>query len=258
MDSKIIKAFIGLIAAFILVIAVFGILPQLGMKGPFENFQNPLAGLFEGGKNAAANAALDVSGLKSKAESALRGNTDRIAEATGMSSSQVDAAIDALDIQSWEVTNLPEGAEKTGSANISYSGTDATITTYDDPSVFVTVTAMGQDITLAVPDNLAQSYLPFLSHSGTAWDPPPAPRATTSRGPGKVDWAAQKSGPRDHPGYPSKGSSADLGCFSSVGTFSLISYGNDSRKAIRRPLSCHFSFYREYLIIGFQRHLTSV
>lgn len=69
MNSKIIKAFIGLIAAFILVIAVFGILPQLGMKGPFENFQNPLAGLFEGGKNAAANAALDVSGLKSKVAS---------------------------------------------------------------------------------------------------------------------------------------------------------------------------------------------
>ena len=150
--------------AFILVIAVFGILPQLGMKGPFENFQNPLAGLFEGGKNAAANAALDVSGLKSKAESALRGNADRIAEATGMTSSQVDAAIDALDIQSWEVTSLPEGAEKTGSANVSYSGTDATITTYDDPSV-VTVTAMGQDITLAVPDS-AQTYLPFLSYLG--------------------------------------------------------------------------------------------
>ena len=153
MDSKIIKAFIGLIAAFILVIAVFGILPQLGMKGPFENFQNPLVGLFEGGKNAAANAALDVSGLKSKAESALRGSADRIAE-----------AIDALDIQSWEVTSLPEGAEKTGSANVSYSGTDATITTYDDPSV-VTVTAMGQDITLAVPGS-AQTYLPFLSYLG--------------------------------------------------------------------------------------------
>ena len=57
-----------------------------------------------------------------------------------------------------------EGAEKTGSANVSYSGTDATITTYDDPSV-VTVTAMGQDITLAVPDS-AQSYLPFLSYLG--------------------------------------------------------------------------------------------
>ena len=42
-----------------------------------------------------------------------------------MTSSQVDAAIDTLDIQSWEVTSLPEGAEKTGSANVSYSGTDA-------------------------------------------------------------------------------------------------------------------------------------
>ena len=77
---------------------------------------------------------------------------------------ELDAAIDALDIQSWEVTSLPEGAEKTGSANVSYSGTDATITTYDDPSV-VTVTAMGQDITLAVPDS-AQTYLPFLSYLG--------------------------------------------------------------------------------------------
>ena len=70
----------------------------------------------------------------------------------------------SMAASTWEVTNLPEGAEKTGSANISYSGTDATITTYDDPSV-VTVTAMGQDITLAVPDS-AQSYLPFLSYLG--------------------------------------------------------------------------------------------
>ena len=240
MDSKIIKAFIGLISAFILVIAVFGILPQLGMKGPFENFQNPLAGLFEGGKNAAANAALDVSGLKSKAESALRGNTDRIAEATGMSSSQVDAAIDALDIQSWEVTSLPEGAEKTGSANISYSGTDATITTYDDPSV-VTVTAMGQDITLAVPDS-AQSYLPLRQRLLAAQ---------------KNDGPPKRAALATIPAIPQR-EVCHLGCFSPVGTFSLISHGNDSRKAIRRPLSCHFSFYREYLIIDSQRYLTSV
>lgn len=163
-DSKIIKAFVGLIAAFILVIAVFGILPQMGIKGPFENFQNPLAGLFEGGKNAAANAALDVSGLKTKAENALRSNVDRISEATGLPASQVDAAIDALDIQNWEVTSLPAGVSKTGSAEVSYGGTDATITTYDDPSV-VTVNAMGQDVTLAVPES-AQDYLPFLSYLG--------------------------------------------------------------------------------------------
>lgn len=41
MNSKIIKAFIGLIAAFILVIAVFGILPQLGMKGPSRTSRTP-------------------------------------------------------------------------------------------------------------------------------------------------------------------------------------------------------------------------
>ena len=162
--DKIIKALIGLIFAFILLVGVFGILPQLGLGNPFANFENPLAGLFEQGKNTAANAALDASGLKSKANEALKSNRDRIAEVTGLSRSQVDDAIDALDIESWEVTSLPASASKTGSTDISYGGTDATITTYDDPSV-VTVEALGQDITLAVPDS-AQSYLPFLGYLG--------------------------------------------------------------------------------------------
>lgn len=162
--DKIIKALVGLIFAFILLVGVFGILPQLGLGNPFANFENPLAGLFEQGKNTAANAALDASGLKSKANEALKSNRDRIAEVTGLSRSQVDDAIDALDIESWEVTSLPASASKTGSTDISYGGTDATITTYDDPSV-VTVEALGQDITLAVPDS-AQSYLPFLGYLG--------------------------------------------------------------------------------------------
>ena len=162
--DKIIKALVGLIFAFILLVGVFGILPQLGLGNPFANFENPLAGLFEQGKNTAANAALDASGLKSKANEALKSNRDRIAEVTGLSRSQVDDAIDALDIESWEVTSLPDGATKTGSSSISYGGTDATVTTYDDPSV-VTVNAMGQDVTLAVPDS-AQSYLPFLGYLG--------------------------------------------------------------------------------------------
>ncbi|MVX61284.1 hypothetical protein GKZ27_07430 [Enterorhabdus mucosicola] len=162
--DKIIKALVGLIFAFILLVGVFGILPQLGLGNPFANFENPLAGLFEQGKNTVANAALDASGLKSKANEALKSNRDRIAEVTGLSRSQVDDAIDALDIESWEVTSLPASASKTGSTDISYGGTDATITTYDDPSV-VTVNAMGQDVTLAVPDS-AQSYLPFLGYLG--------------------------------------------------------------------------------------------
>ena len=63
-----------------------------------------------------------------------------------------------------ETFSYTVSADGTSATIIGYSGTDATITTYDDPSV-VTVTAMGQDITLAVPDS-AQSYLPFLSYLG--------------------------------------------------------------------------------------------
>lgn len=158
--DKIIKAFMGLIVAVILVVAVFGILPQMGLESPFKD--NPLAGLFEGGKNAAANAALDASGLKSKAAAALQNNREKIAEKTGMSLDQVDAAIDRLDIESWEATTLPSDATPTGSSSISYGGTDATITTYDDPTV-VTVDAYGQSMTLAVPDG-AQDYLPYLAY----------------------------------------------------------------------------------------------
>ena len=162
MDSRIIKAFIGLIFAFIVVIGVFGILPQLGIGSPFANLENPFSGLLEGGKNAAANAALDATGLKSKAATARQNNREKIAEKTGMSVEQVDAAIDALDIESWEATTLPEGATETGSSSISYGGTDATITTYDDPSV-VTVDAYGQSMTLSVPAG-AQDYLPYLAY----------------------------------------------------------------------------------------------
>ncbi|WP_302962634.1 hypothetical protein [uncultured Adlercreutzia sp.] len=165
--DKAIKGLMGLIFALIIVVAVFGILPQMGVKLPFGEgvaFENPLSGLLENGKNAAANAALDATGLKGKAKAALEGNRDKIAAATGMSDAEVDAAIAALDIDSWEVTSLPEGATETGSSSISYGGTDATITTYDDPSV-VTVNAMGQNVTLAVPDS-AQSYLPFLGYLG--------------------------------------------------------------------------------------------
>ena len=165
--TKLIKALMGLILVFILAIGVFGILPQLGIGSPFGGagtFDNPLAGFFESGKNAATNAAIDASGLKSKAKAAIEGNRDKIAAATGMSEGEVDAAIGALDIDSWEATTLPEDATETGTSSISYGGTDATITTYDDPGI-VTVDAYGQKVTLAVPDS-AQDYLPYLGYLG--------------------------------------------------------------------------------------------
>ena len=36
--DKIIKALIGLIFAFIALVGIFGILPQLGLESPFANF----------------------------------------------------------------------------------------------------------------------------------------------------------------------------------------------------------------------------
>lgn len=165
--TKAIKGLLGLIFAFIVIVAVFGILPQMGIGSPFAglgNFENPFASLMEGGKNAAANAAIDASGLKGKAKAALDANRDKIAAATGMSDAEVDAAIAALDIDSWEATSLPEDATATGTSSISYGGTDATVTTYDDPSI-VTVDAYGQKVTLAVPDS-AQDYLPYLGYLG--------------------------------------------------------------------------------------------
>lgn len=112
--------------------------------------------------NAAVNAAIDASGVKGRIEDALRDNADAIAGATGLSPDQVDGAIDQLDIQSWSATSLPADAVATGSFEASYGGTQATVTTYADPS-YVTVRAQGQSITLSVPSS-AQSYISYLAY----------------------------------------------------------------------------------------------
>lgn len=153
--KTIIKAFVGLIIVAIVGIGVLVILPELGIDNPVTETVNDA-------KNAAANAALDASGIKEKAQAALGGNAERIAAATGMSTAQVNEAIANLDIESWQATTLPADALPAGTSNISYGGTDATITTYDDPSV-VTVNAYGQNLTLEVPAS-AQQYLGYLEY----------------------------------------------------------------------------------------------
>lgn len=111
---------------------------------------------------AVVNTALEASGVKTQAEDVLRSHVADIAAATGMSEDQVNAAIDRLDIASWNATDLPAGAQQAGSVDVSYQGVDATVTTYSDPS-YVTVDALGQNITLSVPES-AQQYLPLLSY----------------------------------------------------------------------------------------------
>lgn len=113
-------------------------------------------------QTGAANAILDAAGVKGQADSALHQRASTIAAATGLSESQVNAAIDQLDISSWSVTTLPTNAQATGSFTTSYQGTQATVTTYSDPS-YVSVDVAGQTVALSVPAS-AQSYVPYLRY----------------------------------------------------------------------------------------------
>lgn len=137
---------IGLVAAL-----CFYSTTQLGTE-------NPVKGI----TNAITNAAIDKSGIKDKIESTLRDNVDTIAANTGVSTSRVDKAIDDLDIQDWRATDLPSSATVAETYHGNYGGTEATITTYSDPS-YITVTANDQNVTLSVPAS-AQEYLPYLQY----------------------------------------------------------------------------------------------
>lgn len=152
--SKIIKVFVGLIA--VCIIGIIGVTAFSAIE------DNPLQQVAEEAKVAATNAAIDASGVKNKVQTALENNVGRIAEKTGMSEAQVSAAVDALAVESWQATTLPEEVESTGSFSGSYGGMSGTITTYEDPS-YVTVEAYGQEVTLEVPAE-AQQYLPYLSY----------------------------------------------------------------------------------------------
>lgn len=145
-----------------LAITVFVIIAAFAVLCIFSSTQlgnaNPITGI----TTAIQNQALDNLGIKDKIDSTLRDNEEAIANYTGMSESQVDDMIDNLDIQDWSATELPGNATVAHTYNGNYGGTEATITTYDDPS-YVTVCANDQNITLSVPES-AQSYMSYLQY----------------------------------------------------------------------------------------------
>lgn len=145
-----------------LAITVLAIVAAFAVLCIFSSTQlgnaNPITGI----TTAIQNQALDNLGIKSKIDSTLRNNEEAIANYTGMSESQVDDMIDNLDIQDWNAMQLPSNATVANTYNGNYGGTEATITTYDDPS-YVTVCANDQNITLSVPES-AQSYLSYLQY----------------------------------------------------------------------------------------------
>lgn len=121
-----------------------------------------IQGMLGAGQNAATNAALDASGVKTKAEDALRDNASAIAAETGMSEAAVNQAIDELNIEDWQVVSLPKDAQATATQNVTYGGISAEVITYSDPS-YISVKAQGQTFTLAVPDS-AQQYASLIGY----------------------------------------------------------------------------------------------
>ncbi len=147
------RALAGTLLGIVVVLGVLSVAWNFALKGsPLENMLG----------NGIANAALDASGVKGNIDSMLREHVSDIASATGLSESQITSAIDQLNISSWSVVTLPADASATGSFNTTYRGASATVTTYADPS-YVTVDALGEELTLAVPQS-AQHYLPLLAY----------------------------------------------------------------------------------------------
>lgn len=153
--KKVRRIIIGAVALVVLLVAVVVLLPQtLGED-------HPVSQAIDEGKVAAANAAIDASGVKSRAQEALEANAEVIAQRTGLPLKVVDSAIESLDIESWQVATLPNNAQPTGTFDIEYNGMAADVTTYTDPSI-VTVVMYGQEVTLAVPEK-SQPYLRYLT-----------------------------------------------------------------------------------------------
>lgn len=158
--KKFFKTLGGVLMGIVIVFGILSVLSNTLLAG------TPLASAFQqlGGDAgaAAANAALDASGIKGKIDSELRAHTGDIASATGLSESQVENIINQIDISSWSVTTLPADAAAAGSFQTTYQGTNVTVTTYTDPS-YVSISPWGQTITLAVPES-SQSYVSYLSY----------------------------------------------------------------------------------------------
>lgn len=147
---------IGIVVVAAIVVLVGGIaLDKNGVENPVSDAANTAT-------VGAANAALDASGIKERIDDALHENAGEIASRTGLPETMVNGMIDGLDVPSWKVTTLPGDVQQTGATDISYGGYDATITTYDDPSVITVDTDQG-NLTLEVPKS-AQGYIQYLQY----------------------------------------------------------------------------------------------
>lgn len=151
------KKVLGALLALLAVVVLVGV----GVVVFSNTSLGPVSDAAQGAKAAVANAAMDATDLKGQVKNAIDERKGDIAAATGLTADQVDELVAELDIDGWQAAALPADAVETGTVDGSYAGIDGTITTYDDPG-YVTISAYGQNVTLAVPES-AQAYLPYLA-----------------------------------------------------------------------------------------------
>lgn len=142
------------IAAIVLIVVAAGAAALVvfgGSKAPLE-----------GARTATINTIIDTSGIKERIDAQLRSRAQDLSDATGIPSGIVEAAIDDLDIPSWQATVLPETATEQSQFDIEVEGAPVTVTTYDDDSV-VTIEAYDQEVTFELPES-ARPYLSLLGY----------------------------------------------------------------------------------------------
>ncbi len=120
---------------------------------------NPLNGLANEAKATATNSIMDT-GIAGQIEDLINSHVDDIANITGLSTSQIESAVEDLNIDEWTAISLPDGAVATRTVDANAYGIDGTITLYEDPS-YITLEAFGQTITFEIPES-AQALLSFL------------------------------------------------------------------------------------------------
>ena len=123
------------------------------------------AGSFEEARAGAINAVMDATGVKSQLDEEIRARAKEAVAQYGMPQTLADEIVDTLAIEDWEATALPENATETSNFTVDVQGNAIEVTTYDDESV-VTLGALGQNVTFAVPESAQpyMHYVPYLAY----------------------------------------------------------------------------------------------
>lgn len=152
---KVIKIIVIILIAALVIIGASVVFVQAGISTPINPIGEVLTTSF-------ANTIIDATDVKQQAEGALRSNASLISAATGLPVSEVNAMIDDLGIQDWEVITLPNDAVVSNTYSFSHSGSSYKLITYMDPS-YITIEKGNVSATFAIPEN-GQGYVKYLQY----------------------------------------------------------------------------------------------